>query len=358
YIAAVNIENTYHDQLAEEIEYEPFEGIVLTDTFQLGETDENQKLFSEMFPQNSARVARQKKAPLRVIMGNPPYSVGQKSANDNTANQKYEKLEKRIEETYAKGSKATSVKALYDAYIKAFRWSTDRLDPKNGGIIAFVSNGAWLETNGMDGFRKSLETEFSSIWVFNLRGNQRTSGELSRKEGGKIFGSGSRTPIAISLLVKKPNRKAEKATINYYDIGDYLSQQDKLAILGRFKTVDNATINWKTLEPNIEGDWLSQRSSIFETFIAVEANKKFDCKTSSFFITHSLGTATSRDAWVYNFSKQDLEANVRSTIAFYNSQRVEYSVLAQKNKLLNFNDYASNDPSKISWNDPLKNSCE
>src|SRR5690606_16720712 len=198
YIAAVNIENTYHDQLAEEIEYEPFEGIVLTDTFQLGETDENQKLFSEMFPQNSARVARQKKAPLRVIMGNPPYSVGQKSANDNTANQKYEKLEKRIEETYAKGSKATSVKALYDAYIKAFRWSTDRLDPKNGGIIAFVSNGAWLETNGMDGFRKSLETEFSSIWVFNLRGNQRTSGELSRKEGGKIFGSGSRTPIAIS----------------------------------------------------------------------------------------------------------------------------------------------------------------
>src|SRR5690606_12749609 len=119
YIAAVNIENAYHDQLGEKGDYEPFEGIVLTDTFQLGETDESQKLFSEMFPQNSARVARQKKAPLRVIMGNPPYSIGQKSANDNAQNQKYDKLDKRIADTYAKESKASLSRALYDPYIKA-----------------------------------------------------------------------------------------------------------------------------------------------------------------------------------------------------------------------------------------------
>lgn len=185
------------------IPYTPFEGIVLTDTFQLGETDENKKLFSEMFPQNSERVARQKKAPLRVIMGNPPYSIGQKSANDNAQNQKYDKLDARIANTYAKGSSAGLNKSLYDAYIKAFRWSTDRLDPNHGGVIAFVSNGAWLDGNSTDGFRKMLEKEFSSIYVFNLRGNQRTSGELSRKEGGKIFGSGSRTPISITILVKK-----------------------------------------------------------------------------------------------------------------------------------------------------------
>ena len=174
YIAAVNIENAYHDLRNEGNEYEPFEGIVLTDTFQLGETDESQKLFSEMFPQNSARVARQKKAPLRVIIGNPPYSIGQKSANDNAQNQKYPKLDARIASTYAAQSNAGLNKSLYDAYIKAFRWSTDRLDPKNGGIIAFVSNGAWLDGNSTDGFRKSLEKEFSSIWVFNLRGNART----------------------------------------------------------------------------------------------------------------------------------------------------------------------------------------
>ena len=204
YIASVNIENVYHDlQFGDSENYIPFNGICLTDTFQLGETKNGEDLFSEMFPQNSQRVQKQQKAPLRVIIGNPPYSIGQKSANDNAQNQSYPKLEKRIEETYAKASNAGLNKSLYDAYIKAFRWASDRLDPKNGGIICFVSNGAWIDGNSTDGFRHCLEKEFSSIYVFNLRGNQRTSGELSRKEGGKIFGSGSRTPISITLLVKK-----------------------------------------------------------------------------------------------------------------------------------------------------------
>ena len=364
YIAAVNIENAYHDATPDPDDgigkenYTPFEGIVLTDTFQLGEADGTQKLFSEMFPQNSERVAAQKKAPLRVIMGNPPYSVGQKSANDNAANQKYEKLDKRIEGSYAKGSTATSVKALYDAYIKAFRWSTDRLDSKNGGVIAFVSNGAWLEANGMDGFRKSIEKEFSSIWVFNLRGNQRTSGELSRKEGGKIFGSGSRTPISITILVKNPKATNKQATIYYNDIGNYLSREEKLAIVHQFKSVTNTDMKWKTLKPNEHGDWISQRNDVFETFISIEAEKKFDPKTQSYFVTHSLGTATSRDAWVYNFSLRALEKNINTTIDFYNSQRKDYSELAKKDKVLKFNDFVSNDSSKISWNDSLKGSCE
>ena len=203
YIAAVNIENAYHDLMGQDSDYEPFEGIVLTDTFQMGETDNSEKLFSEMFPENSERVERQKKTPVRVIIGNPPYSIGQKSANDNAQNQEYPKLNQRISETYAAASGAGLSKSLYDAYIKAFRWSTDRLG-KEGGIICFVSNGAWIDGNSTDGFRKVIEKEFSSIYVFNLRGNQRTSGELSRKEGGKIFGSGSRTPITITLLVKQP----------------------------------------------------------------------------------------------------------------------------------------------------------
>lgn len=321
YIAAVNIENAYHDLRNEGNEYEPFEGIVLTDTFQLGETDESQKLFSEMFPQNSARVARQKKAPLRVIIGNPPYSIGQKSANDNAQNQKYPKLDARIASTYAAQSNAGLNKSLYDAYIKAFRWSTDRLDPKNGGIIAFVSNGAWLDGNSTDGFRKSLEKEFSSIWVFNLRGNQRTSGELSRKEGGKIFGSGSRTPIAITLLVKNPNATNKKATIHYHDIGDYLSREEKLAKIAKFKTVANPAMTWKTLEPNAEGDWLNQRNDVFDTFIPMAPEKKFDAKSESFFISHSLGTVTARDSWVYNYSISRLKENIKKTISHYNSER-------------------------------------
>ena len=161
YIATINIENAYHDATPEEdgigtTDYTQFDGIVLTDTFQLTETEHGEKLFSEMFPQNSERVEKQRNAPLNIIIGNPPYSVGQKSANDNAQNQSYPKLDSRISETYQAISSGTGKRALYDAYIKAFRWTTDRLD-ENGGIISFISNGAWLEGIATTGFRLSLE---------------------------------------------------------------------------------------------------------------------------------------------------------------------------------------------------------
>ena len=270
YIAAVNIENAFHDAMQAK-EYQAFDGICLTDTFQLGETDESSSFLSEIFPQNSARVLKQKKAPLRVIVGNPPYSIGQRSANDNAQNQSYPKLEAEIAGTYASESSAGLNKSLYDAYIKAFRWSTDRLDATHGGIICFVSNGAWLDGNSTDGFRKCLEREFSSIYVFNLRGNQRTSGELSRKEGGKIFGSGSRTPIAITMLVKKPKQTGEKAEIFYHDIGDYLSREEKLEIVKKFRFVGNSAMQWKKLTPNEHGDWINLRNESFDTFGAGHA---------------------------------------------------------------------------------------
>ncbi|HUD05847.1 MAG TPA: DEAD/DEAH box helicase family protein [Candidatus Saccharimonadales bacterium] len=200
YIAAVNIENAYHD-LLEKDEYESFDGIVLTDTFQLSEEDDNTKLFSEALAENSERLQRQKNTPLRVIIGNPPYSVGQKSENDNAQNQPYPKLDKHIAQTYVKLSNTTMNKALYDSYIKAFRWASNRLDD-GGGIIAFVSNGSWLDGGATSGFRKSLEKEFTSVYVFNTRGNARTSGALRKREAGNVFHSGSRTPISITLLVK------------------------------------------------------------------------------------------------------------------------------------------------------------
>ncbi|MBV5304346.1 MAG: DEAD/DEAH box helicase, partial [Chlorobium sp.] len=354
YIAAVNIENAFHDMMGDATPYRAFDGICLTDTFQLGETDASTVLFSEMFPQNSERVSAQKKTPLRVIIGNPPYSVGQKSANDNAQNQSYTKLDGRIAATYAKGSAATSIKALYDAYIKAFRWSTDRLDPENGGIIAFVSNGAWLDGNGMDGLRQCLQKEFSSIWVFNLRGNQRTSGELSRKEGGKIFGSGSRTPIAITLLVKNPGKPAGKATIHYVDIGDYLNREDKLAIISKYRSIGNPAMPWQTLQPNEHGDWLSQRNDIFETFIPLDGKTKYDLKSHSYFLTYSLGVASGRDSWVYNFSKKELSKNVSQSVAFYNKQLLDFKIARQKDSELEVDAFIDTDPQKISWNRNLK----
>ena len=363
YIAAINIENAYHDATPDpndgvgKANYTSFDGIVLTDTFQLSETREGEIQYEEMLKKNSDRVEKQRKAPLRIIIGNPPYSIGQKSANDNSQNQEYPKLDDRIINTYRANStstSATAVKTLRDSYIKSFRWSSDRLD-KTGGIICFVSNGAWLDGNSTDGFRKSLEKEFSSIYIFNLRGNQRTSGELSRKEGGKIFGSGSRTPISITLLVKNPAVKSEKATIYYHDIGDYLEREQKLKIVKEFKSFGNDKLTLTTLQPNEEGDWISMRNNLFDTFIQLDAAKKFDTRSSSFFNTHAIGVATNRDAWALNFSKSNVEGNMTRMIDFYNNQvKIFHDKLIQNPSIL-IDNIVNNDPKEISWTAILKN---
>jgi predicted helicase len=363
YIAAINIENAYHDQTKDpndglgKEKYISFEGIVLTDTFQLGETSDGEKLFSDMFPQNSKRVQRQKAAPLRVIIGNPPYSVGQKSANDNAQNQKYPKLDRRVSETYARYSLAGLSKSLYDPYIKAFRWSTDRLD-KAGGIISFVSNGAWLEAKSADGFRKTLEKEFTSIYVFNLRGNQRTSGELSRKEGGKIFGSGSRTPIAITLLVKNPSVKIDKARIYYHDIGDYLSREEKLGIIKGFKTFLNKGMSLNELKPNEQGHWISLGNDVFDSLVPIQPENKFDKKSKSFFSFYVVGVATGRDAWVYSFSKKQLSGQMSRMISFYNKQREEFAELSKTDTNPKIEAIIDTNPSRISWTVNLKKDLE
>ena len=252
-----------------------------------------------------------------MIIGNPPYSVGQKSANDNAQNQSYPTLEGRIADTYAANSAANNKNSLYDSYIKAFRWATDRIDPKNGGVIGFVTNGAWIDGNAQDGFRKALEREFSSVYVFNLRGNQRTSGELSRKEGGKIFGSGSRTPISITILVKKPNLGINnKAKIYYHDIGDYLSREDKLRIVKNLGSIANVAMDWKMIEPNEHGDWINHRNEAFLSFIAL--GDKDDRKNSkTFFVpNYSNGLKTQRDGWAYNSSLVQVKEATKSQILF------------------------------------------
>ena len=205
--------------------------------------------------------------------------------------------------------------------------------------------------------RPIFSEEFDSIYIFNLRGNQRTSGELSRKEGGKIFGSGSRTPISITLLVKNPNAKNEKAIIKYHDIGDYLSREDKLKIIKDFGSISNPEMKLKTLIPNEHGDWLNQRNDLFETFIPIEPEKKFDHNSMGFFNTYSLGIATARDAWVYNYSDSNLSDNMKRTIAFYNEQRIGYNELKKENINFEFKDFVSNDSTQISWNDSLRKKC-
>lgn len=353
YIASINIENVYHSLMPDD-SYKSFDGICLTDTFQLGEEGSDENLFSEQFPANSKRVIAQKKCPITVIIGNPPYSIGQKSANDNAQNQSYPNLEKHIETTYVEQSEANLNKSAYDSYVKAFRWASDRLSQTKGGVIGFVTNGAWLDANGLDGMRKCFEKEFSSIYVFNLRGNQRTSGELSRKEGGKIFGSGSRTPIAITILVKKKQKKkTESAKIFYHDIGDYLSREDKLRIIKQMGDISNPAMMWKNIVPNEHGDWLNKRNEMFKLFIPIEPEKKFAKGQRSFFEGYSLGLGSNRDAWVYNSSLYKLKNNIEFTIAFYNEQVKKYK---ETNFLIkDIEDFLldKRDSSKIVWTDTL-----
>lgn len=356
YIAAVNIEETFH-YLTESEEYVPFEGIVLTDTFALSENvnvDDSGKMVSAGiidFKANSDRAMKQLKSPITVIIGNPPYSMAQKSANDNNQNVKYESLDKSIANTYVAKSKATASNSAYDTYVKSFRWATDRLG--ENGVIGFVTNGSFLDSLALDGFRECLLEDFNSIYVFNLRGNQRTSGELSRREGGKIFGSGSRTPVAITILVKKKGVKKDRF-VRYYDIGDYLSREKKLAIIKDFG--DITAIPWKIITPNENNDWINQRNSNFINFIPLGDKKKRESE-SIFSDNYAVGLCSSRDAWVFNYSQSCAKNNSDSMISFYNSELERCFEELGKNSISPNSDsaetYLSNarnmDASRIGW---------
>ncbi|MBD9475206.1 DEAD/DEAH box helicase [Achromobacter sp. ACM01] len=315
YIAAINIEEAFHRVTGQE--YVPFPGIVLTDTFQMNEPQTGD--LDEGLPENHERADRQKARHIRVIVGNPPYSVGQDDTGDNNRNLSYSKLDDRIAATYAAYSSATNKNSLYDSYIRAFRWASDRIEDE--GIVCFVTNGGWIDGNTMDGFRKALQDEFSDVYVFNLRGNQRTSGELSRQEGGKVFGSGSRTPVAITLLIKRKNHQG-KAAIHYHDIGDYLSREQKLEIVSNFGSYQQ--VPHKALEPNEHHDWINQRSGNFGAFIPLNDD------ADAIFTLRASGVQTNRDNWAYNLSRDELASNITSLIDFYNEQRLAHQAKLEK----------------------------
>ncbi|WP_226552794.1 DEAD/DEAH box helicase [Celeribacter naphthalenivorans] len=344
YIAAVNIETVYHElaygSLSANAPYDPFEGILLTDTFQMYEQERD--MVANLLPDNSERRTKQKALDIRVIIGNPPYSAGQNSANDNAANIAYPQLDAKIRDTYAAHSTATLKNSLYDSYIRAFRWASDRIG--NAGVMAFVTNASWIDGNAADGMRKCLAEEFSDLHIFHLRGNQRTSGEISRKEGGKIFGSGSRAPIAISVLVKNPDATA-LGHIHFHDIGDYLDQKKKLAIIRNFGSVDGISKanGWKNITPDENNDWLDQVDRSFDKYIEIAAKNG-----ASVFSRYSGGLKTNRDAWIYASSVAMLEGQISRSVDFFNQQLDEFT---SSSTPLPAKDFVKKDPSFFSWTD-------
>lgn len=313
YIAAVNIETTYQDlraNIGESADYEPFPGLILTDTFQSWEAGD--RLDTTVFVQNNERLEKLKALDIQVIVGNPPYSVGQTRADDDNANEKYPDLDNAIRDTYVKRSAATLSKNLYDSYIRAIKWATLRI--RDRGVVAFVTNGGWLDSNSFDGMRLSLGEEFSDIYILNLRGNQRTAGEQSHKEGGKIFGGGSRAGVAVTVLVKDPTSKGP-VRIHYADIGEYLSREEKLAKVATAQRVsDLGPVTH--ISPNDHGDWVNQRREDFASFAPLNSKGSRQVGVVG---SHFLGFSTNRDAWVTSFSRDAAMSSAAFMIRNFNS---------------------------------------
>lgn len=347
YIAAINIETVFAEESNKhgfDHGYVPFEGIALTDTFQLNESD-GQFHSSELFPENSKRVKRQRDQDIRVIVMNPPYSSGQTSANDNNQNQKYPVLDASISSQYAEGSAATNSANLYDSYIRGIRWATNRIS--GDGVIAFVSNGSFLDKSFADGLRRSFSREFSRVFVYNLRGNARGSGEPRKREAGNVFGGGARIPVAVCVLIKN-SQHSGPAQIQYRDIGDYLTREQKLDILNLEGSLEGT--EWAEVEPNEHGDWVNKRDENYHRYqpIGIKSSKA-EPERPAIFEVFTLGLTTNRDSWAYNFSSGNLLSNIDRMITEYERHRGT-TVEPGANGFF--------DPTAISWTRGLKKSAQ
>ena len=342
YVASINMEAVYHEFFPE-AQYKPNNITVLTDTFALHD-EEIAPIFKDSIGKNTARRKQVDNLDLRVIIGNPPYSVGQESANDDNQNDRYlgeNGVDTRVQDTYVKEAKGLNLKGkLYDSYIKAFRWASDKLG--NQGVIAFVTNAGWLDAASANGMRKCMTEEFNSIYIYHLKGNQRTSGEESRRQGGKVFGAGSRAPIAITILVKNPNA-SEKGKIYFGSVDDYMTREEKLGQLVQLGTIKSAQLS--EIVPDEHNDWFNQRRSDFAKFITVDGKKNDGL---ALFNNISVGVATNRDVWVYNSHNSILINNINTCSLYFNQ-------IVSKLKETSTQEIEESLPNCIKWTRALKN---
>lgn len=309
-----------------------------------------------MFRENFARAETQQQRAIRVIVGNPPYSVGQRSENDANKNTKYPNLDATIRNNYSKHSIAILKKSLYDSYIRAIRWASERIGDE--GIICYVSNSSYIDSNTTDGMRKTLADEFSSIYCFDLRGNIRKNmAGKDTSEGENIFGQASMAGVVVTLFVKRPSVKDNPANIYYYNIGDNLKRGEKLERIAALKSMQHKDIAWQTITPNAQYDWINQRHPEFKKYLPLGTrgeNKKTDI--NPLFLQYKNGVSTNRNAWAYNFSAKTLTHNMLETIQVYNDERTRYETesMAADSTNINIDKFVTDDKTKISWSRDLK----
>lgn len=317
YIALINITQAAQNR---DSSLKNFKNIALTDSLDIYE-EKNDKGVLDFFKdleENKEIKSTMEKQNIRVIIGNPPYSAGSKSENDNNQNLSHPKLEKRVYEKYGKNSTAKVGATTRDTLIQSIYMASELL--KDKGVLGFVVNGGFIDSKSGDGFRKCVAKEFAHLYVLNLRGNARTSGETFKKEGGKIFDSGSRATIAVIFFVKDASVK--NSAIHYYDIGDYLKREAKLNLLANFGNLDS--VPFETITPNAKGDWINQREDGFEKLIPLKRDKKL--QNPSIFDINSMGVGSGRDPWVYNFSPNALKSSVQKCIDTYNADLKRFNM--------------------------------
>ena len=308
YIANLNIEHEFYTATNR---YVPYEGLCLVDTFEVAEDRGQLQLFT---PDNTARVEKQKESEMFVVIGNPPYNVGQVNENDNNKNREYETMDKRIADTYAKDSKATLRNALYDPYVKAIRWALDRIGEE--GVVAFVTNNSFIEGLAFDGMRKHLAADCDAIYILDLGGNSRKGLKVS---DANVFGI--RVGVSINLFVKKKQESSESPRIFYYPTDELWNRKQKFDFLN---DVNIGAIAWQSIQPDPRHTWLTEGLHAgFDTFVPMGSKEAKAVKgeaVDAIFKTYSNGVKTNRDAWVYNFNRNALAENMNRMIQTYNAE--------------------------------------
>ncbi len=342
YIAALNIEHAYYARTGT---YERFDGLCFVDTLELAEDSERQ--FTFMTEENTARVERQKTAPITVIIGNPPYNVGQINENDNNKNRKYKVIEKQIRDTYARDSKASNVNALHDAYVKFFRWAVDRLEGRDG-IVCLVTNNSFTDQTAFDGMRKNLLQDFTKIYHIDLHGNVRKNPKLSGTTHN-VFG----IQVGVGITVAIRNSAYTNNQLLYHRVPEDWRKEEKLSWLAKKQDIEE--VEWQTLQPDGNHTWLvPAHAEAFGAFLPIGSRETKGGKRANdkaIFNTFSIGLNTSRDAWVYCFDKAQLAAQVQRSIETYNREMDRWNRAGQPDDIDTFVD---RDETKIKWSSRLK----
>lgn len=346
YIASMNIEHAYMEATNE---YVPFEGICLVDTFELAEPE--QSGFAFMTEANTARIKRQRESPVFVIIGNPPYNVGQANESEQNKNRPYPFLDKRIRKTYVAQSKATNTRALSDHYVRAIRWASDRIG--DAGIVAFVTNNNFLDALAADGLRKCLGQDFESIYIADLGGNVRKNPKLSGTTHN-VFGI--QIGVCISLFIRKPaSKKSGPARLFYISTDEWWRKEQKYDALQQW-SFSLYEMNWQQLSAT--GKPWSTASGIedFELFLSLtsaQGGLSGDA-LGHIFQGSSRGSESGRDEWCYNFQESQLVVSMRKTIKAYNQQRLSWNEEAIKNKKLKVDEFITFDDKRLKWTSSLK----